>query len=88
VTSDAALQRVSDDAAARRGPIPWTVSRGEDRDRFRWVRSYLWAAGAADASCALAAGLIALEARFAGWPSRPREYLLFTALMPAICPWH
>jgi exopolysaccharide biosynthesis polyprenyl glycosylphosphotransferase len=75
---------VRDDAAARSGPIPWAVSRGEDRDRFRWVRSYLWAAGAADASCALAAGLIALEARFAGWPSRPREYLLFTALMPAI----
>jgi len=74
---------VSDDDAARRGPIPWTVSRGEERERFRWVRSYLWAAGAADGSCALAAGLIALEARFAGWPSRYREYLLFTALMPA-----
>lgn len=84
MTSDAAFQRVSDDAAARRGPIPWTLSRGEDRDRFRWVRSYLWAAGATDAGCALAAGLIALEARFAGWPSRPREYLLFTALMPTI----
>ncbi len=83
MTSDAALQRVSDDVAARSGPIRWTVSRGEERERFRWVRSYLWAAGAADGSCALAAGLIALEARFAGWPSRYREYLLFTALMPA-----
>jgi len=84
VTSDAALQRVTDDAAVRTGPIRWTVSRGGERERFRWVRSYLWAASVADGSCALAAGLIALEARFAGWPSRPREYLLFTALMPAV----
>lgn len=79
MSSDAALQRVSDDTAARTGPIRWTVSRGEERERFRWVRSYLWTAGVADGSCALAAGFIALEARFA---SRPREYLLFTALMP------
>ncbi len=35
-------------------------------------------------SCALAAGLIALEIRFAGWPNRPLEYLVFTAFMPIL----
>lgn len=82
MTSDAALRRVNAEGAARMEPGPWTVSSTTERDRFRWVRSYLWSAGLADGACALAAGLIALEVRFAGWPTRPREYLLFTALMP------
>jgi exopolysaccharide biosynthesis polyprenyl glycosylphosphotransferase len=83
-TGGAALHRVTDDAAARTGSSHWTLSRREERDHSRWVRSYLWAAGAADVVCALTAGLIALEARFAGWATRPPEYLVFTALMPVL----
>ena len=84
MASGAALQRVTDEAAVRTGPVRWTVSGRGERDRSRWVRSYLWAAGAADGICALAAGLIALEIRFVGWPNRPREYLLVTALLPVL----
>jgi exopolysaccharide biosynthesis polyprenyl glycosylphosphotransferase len=83
-TGGAALHRVTDDAAARTGPSRWALSRREERDHSRWVRSYLWIAGAADVVCALAAGLLALEARFAGWANRPPEYLVFTALMPVL----
>ena len=85
VASDATLHgAATDDAAVRAGLIRWTVSPRDESHHSRWLKSYLWAAGATDGICALAAGLLALEARFAGWPSRPREYLILTALMPLL----
>lgn len=85
MASDATLHgAATDDAAVRAGLIRWTVSPRDESHHSRWLKSYLWAAGATDGICALAAGLLALEARFAGWPSRPREYLILTALMPLL----
>jgi exopolysaccharide biosynthesis polyprenyl glycosylphosphotransferase len=85
VASDATLHgAAADDAAVRAGLIRWAASSREEWSHSRWLRSYLWVTGAADGICALAAGLLALEARFAGWPNRPREYLVFTALMPLL----
>lgn len=82
--SHATLQGATGDAAARAGPSRRVPRGREEQGHLRWVRSYLRTAGAADFMCALAAALIALEARFAGWPSRPREYLVFTALTPVL----
>jgi exopolysaccharide biosynthesis polyprenyl glycosylphosphotransferase len=82
--SHAALQGATSDAAVRAGPSRRVPRARGEQGHSRWVRSYLWTAGAADFTCALAAALIALEARFAGWPNRPREYLVFTALMPVL----
>jgi exopolysaccharide biosynthesis polyprenyl glycosylphosphotransferase len=85
MASDAALHGASpDDAAVRAGLIRWAVSSRGEWSHSRWLKSYLLVTGACDAVCALAAGLLALEARFAGWPNRPREYLVFTALMPLL----
>jgi exopolysaccharide biosynthesis polyprenyl glycosylphosphotransferase len=85
VASDATLHgAASDDAAVRAGLVPWTVSAHDEPHHSRWLQSYLRAAGVTDGICALAAGLLALEARFAGWTNRPREYLILTALMPLL----
>ncbi len=62
----------------------WTASLREERDSSAWATSYLRAVVAADGICALAAGLIALVGRFSHWPSFPRAYLIFTAVLPVL----
>ncbi len=82
MASDATLPRAADDAV-RAGLIRSAV-RARESDHSRWLKSYLWTVGLADGLCALAAGLLALEARFGGWPRRPLGYLVLTALMPLV----
>lgn len=82
MASDATLPRAADDAA-RVGLIRSAV-RPRESDHSGWLRSYLWTAGVVDGLCALAAGLLALEARFGGWPKRPLGYLVLTTLMPLV----
>ncbi len=47
-----------------------------------WVRAYLWRAAIGDFACAVAAGVIAVQARFVD--SQPVEYLTFTGVLPLL----
>ena len=62
----------------------WTVSLPDERASPAWVASYLRTIVAADGICAFAAGLLALVGRFSHWASLPREYLIFTAILPVL----
>src|SRR6266567_7484392 len=58
----------------RRSPAPGTKT---------WTASYLRRAAAADAGCALAAGLLAAQLRFGSHGGVPAVYLAITAALPA-----
>ena len=72
------------DSAVELRQASWAASLPEVRDSSAWVSSYLRAVVAADGICALTAGLIALVARFSDWAHVPREYLIFTAVLPVL----
>src|SRR6266567_6905093 len=59
----------------RRSPAPGTKT---------WTASYLRRAAAADAGCALAAGLLAAQLRFGSHGGVPAVYLAITAALPAL----
>jgi exopolysaccharide biosynthesis polyprenyl glycosylphosphotransferase len=53
-------------------------------DTARWLAQYLRYALIADFGAAIAAGVIALAARYSGYPSPPDRYLLLSAGLPLI----
>src|ERR1019366_124249 len=72
-TVSIARHAVASEASRRqavRSPAPWT------RTSLRW-------AALADCGCALAAGALAVELRFAGQGQLPVSYLAFTVALPA-----
>jgi exopolysaccharide biosynthesis polyprenyl glycosylphosphotransferase len=62
----------------------WAVGQTDARDTSAWMSSYLGAVVTADGVCALAAGLIAVAGRFSNWAHVPREYLIYTAVLPLL----
>lgn len=62
----------------------WTASLPGEPCSSSWITSYLWTVVAADGISALAAGSIALVGRFSHWLHVPREYLIFTVILPVL----
>jgi exopolysaccharide biosynthesis polyprenyl glycosylphosphotransferase len=62
----------------------WAAGLREERHSSAWITSYLRTVVVADGMCAVAAGTLALVGRFSHWASLPREYLIFTAVLPVL----
>ena len=54
------------------------------RDSAAWSRSYLWRAAVGDVTCAVLAGVLAINARFLSEGSQPLAYLIFTCAIPLL----
>jgi exopolysaccharide biosynthesis polyprenyl glycosylphosphotransferase len=54
------------------------------RDSAAWTRAYLWRAAVGDFACAVAAGALAVQARFLSQGSQPFAYLVFTCVLPLL----
>lgn len=54
------------------------------RDWAAWTRAYLWRAAVGDLACAVAAGFLAVQARFLSRGFQPFSYLVFTCVLPLL----
>ena len=54
------------------------------QDSAAWTRAYLWRAGVGDFTCAVVAGVLAVQARFLSQGSQPAAYLAFTGILPVL----
>ena len=54
------------------------------RDSAAWTRAYLWRAAVGDFTCAVAAGVLAIQARFVSQGSQPAGYLVLTGVLPLL----
>jgi exopolysaccharide biosynthesis polyprenyl glycosylphosphotransferase len=54
------------------------------RDSAAWTKAYLWRAAVGDVTCAVVAGVLAVQARFLSQGSQPFLYLAFTCALPLL----
>jgi exopolysaccharide biosynthesis polyprenyl glycosylphosphotransferase len=54
------------------------------QDSAAWSRAHLWRAAVGDFSCAVVAGVLAVQARFVSQGSHPGAYLAFTFALPVL----
>ena len=54
------------------------------QDSAAWSRAHLWRAAVGDFSCAVVAGILAVQARFVSQGSQPGAYLAFTFALPVL----
>jgi exopolysaccharide biosynthesis polyprenyl glycosylphosphotransferase len=70
--------------SAVRGHIPGYHALRAARDSAAWTRAYLWRAAIGDVTCAVLAGVLAIQARFVSQGSQPAAYLAFTCAIPLL----
>ena len=66
------------------GPLPRLQALQASQDSAAWTRAYLWRAAVGDVTCAVVAGVLAVQARFLSQGSQPAEYLVFTCALPIL----
>jgi exopolysaccharide biosynthesis polyprenyl glycosylphosphotransferase len=66
------------------GPLPRLQAIRASQDSAAWTRAYLWRAAVGDVTCAVVAGVLAVQARFVGQGSQPAEYLVFSFVLPVL----
>ena len=70
--------------SAVRGHIPGYHALRAAKDSAAWTRAYLWRAAIGDVTCAVLAGVLAIQARFVSQGSQPSAYLAFTCAIPLL----
>ena len=70
--------------SAVRGHIPGYHALRAAKDSAAWTRAYLWRAAVGDVTCAVLAGVLAIQARFLSQGSQPAAYLAFTFAIPLL----
>ena len=70
--------------SAVRGHLPGYHALRASRDSAAWSRTYFWRAAVGDVTCAVLAGVLAIQARFLSQGSQPAAYLIFTCAIPLL----
>ena len=66
------------------GHLPGYHALRAAKDSAAWTRAYLWRAAVGDVTCAVLAGVLAIQARFVSQGSQPAAYLAFTCAIPLL----
>ena len=66
------------------GHLPGYHALRAAKDSAAWTRAYLWRAAVGDVTCAVLAGVLAIQARFVSQGSQPTAYLAFTFAIPLL----
>ena len=66
------------------GPLRGLQALRASQDSAAWTRAYLWRAAVGDLTCAVVAGVLAVQARFLSQGSQPVAYLAFTFVLPVL----
>ena len=70
--------------SAVRSHLPGHQALRASQDSAAWARAYLWRAAVGDVTCAVIAGVLAVQARFLSQGSQPAAYLVFTCVLPIL----
>ena len=66
------------------GSFPGYKALRAAKDSAAWSRAYLWRAAIGDFTCAVVAGVLAIQARFVSQGSQPAGYLVLTCAIPVL----
>jgi exopolysaccharide biosynthesis polyprenyl glycosylphosphotransferase len=70
--------------SALTGHLPGHQALRASQDFAAWARVYLWRAAIGDLTCAVVAGVLAVQARFLSQGTQPAAYLVFTCVLPIL----